>query len=657
MNESTLIVITIVNIFILVFSTFNLFGRKHISNLLLILSIWSLAVIEVAKFALLLDLPFGGRILSLGFNLTMLFWLITSISFLPKKTYSAVRIILSPLLGMLSIVFILIWWITPFMATVDVSLSPDISKLVQYFFVLFILNLSLSLSNMERSYYFLKEKRIKLLFISALFLLLPYIFLATQIVVLSKINYNILIYSSLSTFVGAVIFLFSSQKNFFGSGVKEYAGIHTSLILFLLGGYLFFIGAFIKLFHLFGWNLNTLFSFLTTFFVFFILFFLVFSSSIKERMKKFLLKSFTRQKYDWQKIWEEFTFKISLVTEIDKIKQAIQDAILEIMDVSEAKVFTFDNDVPFEEEFCDWLLRESYAFKVYEVFSPDFSLKYPEAKKFFLTNNFEAVSPLFGNRKIIGIIGLKLKGKKFLDNELLKVLSLQASSVILNCWANQAVRELEKKESIYKMSSFVIHDVKNYVNNLSLLISNKDKINNPEFQKDAFFTLENTTNKMKKLIDEFKSLRGEIALNKKEHNLKGLVEESVIDLGKERINGIKLDINVEESLEIQVDSHHFGKVILNLLINAIEAMEGKGNISVEANSKNGSVSLLIKDTGKGMTEDFIENRLFKPFSSTKKQGMGIGLYQCKSIIEAHNGTIVANSSVNVGTTFTITLPK
>ncbi|MCK5393162.1 MAG: GHKL domain-containing protein, partial [Candidatus Omnitrophica bacterium] len=165
------------------------------------------------------------------------------------------------------------------------------------------------------------------------------------------------------------------------------------------------------------------------------------------------------------------------------------------------------------------------------------------------------------------------------------------------------------------------------------------------------------TNKMKKLIDEFKSLRGEIALNKKEHNLKGLVEESVIDLGKERINGIKLDINVEESLEIQVDSHHFGKVILNLLINAIEAMEGKGNISVEANSKNGSVSLLIKDTGKGMTEDFIENRLFKPFSSTKKQGMGIGLYQCKSIIEAHNGTIVANSSVNVGTTFTITLPK
>ena len=67
--------------------------------------------------------------------------------------------------------------------------------------------------------------------------------------------------------------------------------------------------------------------------------------------------------------------------------------------------------------------------------------------------------------------------------------------------------------------------------------------------------------------------------------------------------------------------------------------------------------MVIRDTGKGMTKDFIENRLFQPFSSTKKQGMGIGLYQSKSIVDSHGGIIEASSVLGEGTMFVITLPN
>jgi signal transduction histidine kinase len=107
---------------------------------------------------------------------------------------------------------------------------------------------------------------------------------------------------------------------------------------------------------------------------------------------------------------------------------------------------------------------------------------------------------------------------------------------------------------------------------------------------------------------------------------------------------------------IHVDPLQIKKVITNLILNAEEAITGEGEIQLTTSVQDGMVTLLVSDNGCGMPSEFLENRLFKPFSTTKSQGFGIGLYQSKSIIEAHGGRIQANSQVGKGSTFTVMLP-
>jgi signal transduction histidine kinase len=105
-----------------------------------------------------------------------------------------------------------------------------------------------------------------------------------------------------------------------------------------------------------------------------------------------------------------------------------------------------------------------------------------------------------------------------------------------------------------------------------------------------------------------------------------------------------------------VDADEIRKVIMNLVQNAVEASNGQGKVMVKTSKENGSVCIRVSDNGCGMTEDFVKNHLFKPFRTTKEKGLGIGLYQCRQIVEAHGGKIEVKSEVNKGTEFTVFLP-
>jgi signal transduction histidine kinase len=104
------------------------------------------------------------------------------------------------------------------------------------------------------------------------------------------------------------------------------------------------------------------------------------------------------------------------------------------------------------------------------------------------------------------------------------------------------------------------------------------------------------------------------------------------------------------------------RVIVNLLTNAREAIKGTGEVELGAElvapgaGRAGSLFLTVRDTGRGMTEEFIHTGLFKPFATTKPAGLGVGLAQCKAIVEAHGGTISVESRPGRGTTFRVQLP-
>lgn len=189
-----------------------------------------------------------------------------------------------------------------------------------------------------------------------------------------------------------------------------------------------------------------------------------------------------------------------------------------------------------------------------------------------------------------------------------------------------------------------------------MVSANKDKFDNPEFQKDALFTLEHTIGKMKKLIEEFRALRGDLQLKKQPCKISDLVDEALKELGEARFKNIEVIKACDANCEASVDPHYINKVLTNVILNAVEAMGDKGKLTISTDESENSVVLKIQDTGAGMSKEFIDTQLFQPFQSTKEKGLGIGLYQCKTIVEALGGRIRADSVSGEGTTFYIQMP-
>ncbi len=118
-------------------------------------------------------------------------------------------------------------------------------------------------------------------------------------------------------------------------------------------------------------------------------------------------------------------------------------------------------------------------------------------------------------------------------------------------------------------------------------------------------------------------------------------------------------MNLPPTLFALVDAGRIEEVIENLVLNALEAMgQQSGTLTVEAESlPSGAAMFAISDTGPGMSRTFIDNRLFRPFSTTKKNGIGLGLYACREVIQASAGSIEVQSVEGAGTTFRVVLPS
>ncbi|HZO83905.1 MAG TPA: ATP-binding protein, partial [Verrucomicrobiae bacterium] len=93
-----------------------------------------------------------------------------------------------------------------------------------------------------------------------------------------------------------------------------------------------------------------------------------------------------------------------------------------------------------------------------------------------------------------------------------------------------------------------------------------------------------------------------------------------------------------------------------LLTNAVDAVDQKGEITVATAARNGWATISVTDNGCGMTPEFINHSLFRPFQTTKKKGIGIGMFLSKMVIEAHEGKIEVDSQPGKGTTFRVLLP-
>ena len=181
-----------------------------------------------------------------------------------------------------------------------------------------------------------------------------------------------------------------------------------------------------------------------------------------------------------------------------------------------------------------------------------------------------------------------------------------------------------------------------------------DHFDNPEFRADALRGISKIVSHINNLIGQLSTVRREFKIQAAESDLNGVVARSI--LGFEKMAGVELVQELATLPKVALDGEQIIKVITNLVINAKEASGQNGKIRISTSQKNGWAVLTVEDNGCGMSPEFLERSLFRPFKTTKKNGLGIGMFQSKMIVLAHGGRLEASSEVGKGTTFRMSLP-
>jgi len=237
--------------------------------------------------------------------------------------------------------------------------------------------------------------------------------------------------------------------------------------------------------------------------------------------------------------------------------------------------------------------------------------------------------------------------------------------LMTNQMREQLAREAETRQfqSFVRLSAILTHDLKNAIEALSLTVSNMERhFDNEEFRTDTMKSLTGATNKLKGLVAR---LSNPVVTLSGEHK-RPLPVDLVPRLRKVATiiaapTGDRHQIQVElpKSLFALVDSERIEKVIENLIINALEAMDKEpGTLRiVGGQTAEGKPFFSVSDTGEGMSQKFIDERLFRPFATTKRRGVGLGLYTCREVVIANGGSITVDSKEGVGTTFKVALPS
>jgi putative PEP-CTERM system histidine kinase len=468
-------------------------------------------------------------------------------------------------------------------------------------------------------------------------------------------------------------------------GVTVYpssAILQSSFTLLLAGVYLVTAGALSKFANLFGG------SFAFEFKAFVLLGSLVFltllllSEKTRSSIKRFVSRHFHRPLYDYRIIWRNFTEGTARRLEQAELSVAVAKLVSEIFHSLSVNIWLLDDQ------------QEKLSFGASTALSPARAaeLRLEPADLALVVNGLEnhpepvdvdsskavwcallrqlhpdefrkggnrICAPMLSGGQLLGIITLgdRVNGERFWpqDFDLLKIISEQAAASLLNIQLSQKLLQAKQVEAFQTMSAFFVHDLKNTASTLSLMLQNLPvHFNNPEFREDAFRGISRTVSHINNLINRLSLLRQDIALQSVEVDLNDLVTSALTRV--ESVSPIELSKDLRPLPRIRVDPAQIENVVTNLVLNAQDAVPPQGRIRVETSRQNGCIVLSVSDNGRGMTPEFVQNSLFRPFQSTKQKGIGIGMFQCKTIVEAHRGRIEVDSEVGKGTVFRVLLP-
>ncbi len=402
---------------------------------------------------------------------------------------------------------------------------------------------------------------------------------------------------------------------------------------------------------------------------------LFFSSTFKAKIKRYISSNFSN-KYDYREEWNRFSNTLLSSDSDMPINLRSLQAVSQIIDSPGARLWLKDSNQyrfnsdwympldkpvlePENSEFIKYIYSQRDLFTLDEYINT-FKQLVESDHWFIQSKNSWIILPLWVNEQLFGFIHLKSSFAPSSldqeDRELLTTIGHHVALYLSQYEASLALQQAEKFKGINQMTAFLTHDLKTLLSQLFLLVENgKIHKNNPAFIEDMLNTLEHVSQKMQRLIQQVK----DPSAYKVETNffIINIIDEIVADYKQQEIQPEVLNLT-EKKLIINANRGELQSALKHIIQNAIDSVSRQGYVKIELTSNNaGSVCIKITDNGKGMSNDFIANRLFQPFDSTKGvSGMGIGVYQSREYIRTLKGDIQVTSIENTGTTFTITLP-
>ncbi|MDB6136880.1 MAG: zraS 6 [Verrucomicrobiales bacterium] len=463
------------------------------------------------------------------------------------------------------------------------------------------------------------------------------------------------------------------------------AVLHHSATLLVVGAYLFVVGVLAELVSFLG-GPN---SFAAQAFIVLLgiagLAALLLSDRFRVVLQRFISRNFRRPEHDFRKVWSRFSRDLSGVTGVEAICAKVSRLIAGTFEVLSVTIFLMDRhrqqlvavsstsrtggDSPESPELdpavsgriVTDLRGTGRPFDLDESGAPWVAAVQALTPVQFAHGGHRWAVALMSGDRILGLLVLsdRVQGRIYSQEELdlLGCIAEELGARLLNQSQGEELLQAREMEAFQAMSAFFVHDLKNAASSLNLTLQNLPRhYDNPEFREDALRGLAKTADRICQLTDRLGSLRRSLTPALQGNDLNSVVESALSTMGAAVLQGRNLVKNLQPVPQLQLDGEQIRSVITNLVLNARDATGAGGQITISSRCEASRVQLTVGDNGSGMSAEFIRNSLFRPFHSTKKQGLGIGMFQSRMIIEAHQGTLLVESEPHQGTLFRVNLP-
>lgn len=449
-----------------------------------------------------------------------------------------------------------------------------------------------------------------------------------------------------------------------------------SATLVAVGVYLLFVAAAGYYVRYFGGDWGRPFQLAVLFAALLMLGVLALSGSMRARFRVLVGKHFFSYRYDYREEWLRFTNTLSSQDGFSEMGRHAVKGLADMVESPAGALWLKDPTGRFfaqsacwnmpvssvtedaDSKLCQFLLDSGWIINLEEYRSLprrydrlDLPLWLVEVPNAWL------VVPLATGIEMIGFVVLATARTR-IDvnwevNDLLKTAGRQAGAFLGQMQATEALLEVRKFDAFNRMSAFVVHDLKNIVAQLSLMLKNAERHrDNPEFQQDMLMTVEHSVERMRQLMMQLRE--GATPID----GPRGIDLADVI----RRIQTAKAsqghDVVIEHTEKVFAKGHEdrVERVIGHIVQNALDATEDGGQVSVRLERQAAHALIRVSDTGHGMSPEFLRERLFKPFQTTKPAGMGIGAYESFQYVNELGGKISVESKVDVGTRVSLLLP-